>query len=444
MTVCVRFAPSPTGLLHVGNLRTALYNALFARRHGGTFILRLDDTDAERSTQAFADAIVEDLAWIGIVPDRIERQSRRVEQYDAAANALRRADRLYDAYETADELERRRKRALASHRPPVYDRAARTLSDDDRAALKADGRAPHWRFLLDAKEEVWDDLIRGSQSIDCASLSDPVLLRADGTYLYTLPSVVDDAEMGVTHVIRGEDHVANTAAQIQIFRALGHEPPTFGHHNLLTLPDGSGLSKRLGALSLRALRESGMEPMAVASVAALIGTAHDVEPMKDLDALGEAVTFDRISRAPAKFDPTDLARLNARVVHAMPYRDAEARLMAAGAAEGEAFWTLVRENLETVEDAADWTEALRTEKPLAAFEDEDLVYIRTAFDLAPAEPWDDTTWSTWTNAVKSATGRKGKDLFKPLRLALTGRADGPDLGKWIQLVGRTRTLARRP
>ena len=444
MTVCVRFAPSPTGLLHVGNLRPALYNALFARRHGGTFILRLDDTDRERSTEAFAEAIVEDLAWIGIMPDRIERQSDRLNRYDAAAERLRGAARLYDAYETADELERRRKRALARHRPPIYDRAALSLDDEERAALRTEGRSPHWRFRLDHQDEAWDDLVRGRQSIDCASLSDPVLVRADGSYLYTLPSVVDDAEMGITHVIRGEDHVANTAAQIQIFRALGAEPPTFGHHNLLTLPDGSGLSKRLGSLSLRALREAGMEPMAVASVAALIGTGHDVEPAADLDALAEMVALDRISRAPAKFEPADLARLNARIVHDMPYGRARDRLSEMGADEGEAFWTLVRDNLETVADAADWAERLRAEGPLAALEGDDLAYVREAWDLMPDGPWDEATWPAWTEAVKSRTGRKGKPLFMPLRLALTGQASGPDLGRWIQLAGPTRISARRP
>ena len=444
MTVCVRFAPSPTGLLHVGNLRTALYNALFARKHGGTFVLRLDDTDRERSTDAFAEAIVEDLAWIGIVPDRIERQSDRIARYDAAATRLREVGRLYDAYETADELERRRKRALALHRPPIYDRAALSLSDEDRAALRSEGRDPHWRFRLDARDERWADLVRGDQSVDCASLSDPVLVRADGSYLYTLPSVVDDIEMGITHVIRGEDHVANTAAQNQIFRALGAEPPLFGHHNLLVLPDGTGLSKRLGSLSLRALRKEGMEPMAVASIAALIGTAHDVEPARDLDGLSEMMALDRISRAPARFDPEELSRLNTRYVHTMPYDVARERLAAACADEGETFWLLIRENIATVEEASGWAQSLRAEEPLATFDEEDLAYLRSAWSLLPDEPWTEDTAPAWLADIKSTTGRKGQALFKPLRMALTGRPDGPDLKRWIPLVGRTRILARRP
>ncbi len=444
MTVRVRFAPSPTGLLHVGNLRTALLNALFARRRGGQFILRLDDTDGERSTEAFAQAIVEDLAWIGLVPDRIEKQSERLGFYDAAAERLKTSGRLYEAFETPDELERRRKRARALHKPPIYDRAALSLSDEDKDALRSDGRQPHWRFLLDAREERWSDLVRGDQSVDCGSLSDPVLVRADGSYLYTLPSVVDDAEMGITHVIRGEDHVANTAAQIQVFRALEADIPSFGHHNLLTLPDGSGLSKRLGSLSLRSLRREGLEPMAVASIAMLIGTAHDVEPAPSLDALAEMLELERISRAPARFDPAELRRLNAKIVHDQPYDAVRERLAAMGADRGEAFWTVVRENLETIGEAADWAGILDADQPYGALDEGDVVFARTAWEHLPAEPWDENTWKMWTAAVKEATGRKGKPLFMPLRQALTGRSSGPDLGRLIPLIGRTGTLARRP
>ncbi len=444
MTVRVRFAPSPTGLLHVGNLRTALLNALFARREGGAFILRLDDTDAERSTEAFADAIVEDLAWIGLVPDRVEKQSARLALYDEAAERLKSSNRLYEAFETPDELDRRRKRARALHKPPIYDRAALSLSGEDKEVLRAAGRQPHWRFLLDAAEERWADLVRGDQSVDCGSLSDPVLIRADGSYLYTLPSVVDDADMGITHVIRGEDHVANTAAQIQVFRALGADVPAFGHHNLLTLPDGSGLSKRLGSLSLRSLREEGLEPMAVASIAMLIGTAHDVEPAADLDALAEMLAIDRISRAPARFDPAELRRLNAKIVHDLPYQAVRERLKAIGADRGDAFWSVVRENVETVDRATEWAGILDADQPFDALADDDAEFARTAWDLLPEEPWDETTWKAWTAAVKEATGRKGKPLFMPLRLALTGRSSGPDLGRLIPLIGRTGTLARRP
>ena len=271
MTVTVRFAPSPTGYLHIGNARTALLNYLFARRHGGRFILRLDDTDTERSRPEYADAIIADLAWINIAPDLIIRQSERRDVHDAAADRLRGLDRLYPCYETPEELERRRKRQLARHRPPVYDRAARDLTEADRAGLEAGGRNPHWRFLLEDRDVTWDDLCRGPQHYAAGALSDPVLIREDGSYLYTLPSVADDADTGVTHVIRGEDHVTNTAVQIELFEALGHTPPVFAHHNLLTAAGGEGLSKRTGSLSLRSLREAGFEPMAVASLAVLIG-----------------------------------------------------------------------------------------------------------------------------------------------------------------------------
>lgn len=435
----LRFAPSPTGLLHIGNARTALYNALVARREGGTFVLRLDDTDRERSREEYAQAIRADLAWLGIPPDREVRQSDRVALYDAAADRLRDMGLLYPCYETPDELDYRRKRQLARGLPPIYDRAALALSAEDRARLEAEGRRPHWRFKLDHRTVAWTDLVRGEVTVDCASLSDPVLVREDGSYLYTLPSVVDDADLGITHLVRGEDHVTNTAVQIQIFEALGAPTPAFGHHNLLTTASGEGLSKRLGHLSLRGLREAGLEPLAVAALATLVGTSEAVRPVASLDELAGLVDLAHVSRAPAKFDESELAALNARLVHETPYAAVAERLAAMGVGGGAAFWEAVRGNLETVDQARDWWGVV--EGPVAPAI-EDPAFCAEAAALLPPEPWDASTWKAWTEAVKAKTGAKGKALFMPLRKALTGRDHGPELGALLPLIGRDAALRR--
>ncbi|WP_460449554.1 glutamate--tRNA ligase [Alsobacter sp. SYSU BS001988] len=437
----VRFAPSPTGRLHIGNARPALLNALFARRHGGRFILRYDDTDLQRSRAEFADAIAVDLAWLGVRPDLTVRQSDRVALYDAAADRLRAAGRLYPCYETEDELDRRRKRQAARGLPPIYDRAALRLTEEERRDLEAQGRRPHWRFLLEHRSVAWDDLVRGQAHVEGASLSDPVLVRHDGAYLYTLPSVVDDIDLGVTHVIRGEDHVTNTGVQIQIFEALGGPGavPLFGHHNLLTTASGEGLSKRLGHLSLGSLRERGMEPLAVAALAVLVGSAEAVRPVRSLDELAKLVDIARLSRAPARFDEAELEALNAKVLHGLDYADVADRLTAAGVTGGEAFWLAVRGNCAVFADVAVWKGVV--EGPCAPVI-EDAGFADAAARLLPQEPWTDQTWSEWTKAVAQATGRKGKPLFMPLRLALTGLDHGPELKALLPLIGRPRALAR--
>jgi glutamyl-tRNA synthetase len=441
MTVTARFAPSPTGYLHIGNARTALLNWLFVRRRGGRFILRLDDTDLERSRPEYAEAIVEDLAWLGIEPDLIVRQSDRRPVHDAAADHLRRLDRLYPAFETPDELERRRKRQLARHLPPVYDRAARALSEADRAALEAEGRHPHWRFLLEDRDVSWDDLCRGPQHYAASSLSDPVLIREDGSYLYTLPSVADDADLGVTHVIRGEDHVTNTAVQIQIFEALGADVPSFAHHNLLTTVGGEGLSKRTGALSLRSLRAEGFEPMAVASLAVLIGSAEAVRPVGSFGKLADLVDLDRLSRAPATFDPAELEGLNHRLVTELPYSAVADRLGAMGIGGGEGLWLAVRPNLRKVADALDWWKRIKGPVDTEVAPD-DRDFLAKAAELLPSEPWPDDVYAVWVGDLKRETGRAGKALFRPLRLALTGVDHGPELKAMLPLIGRAEVLRR--
>jgi glutamyl-tRNA synthetase len=439
MSVTVRFAPSPTGRIHAGNIRTALFNFLFARKMGGRLLLRLDDTDRERSTEEFARGIEEDLRWLGIDWANQVRQSDRFDLYAAAVEALKKEGRLYPAYETPEELELKRKRQLARGRPPVYDRAALKLTPEERARLEAEGREPHWRFKLESRDVVWDDLVRGRQPVDAASLSDPVLVRADGTYLYTLPSVVDDIDLGITHVIRGEDHVVNTAPQIQLFEALGAATPAFGHHSLLVGADGQALSKRDRALSIQGAREEGIEALAVASYVATLGTSDPVAPHANLDELVQSFDFAKLSRAPARFDPAELRALNARLLHMLPFSAVAARLSAMGIGGGEAFWEAVRGNLALLGDAKHWWRV--AEGPLApVIEDHDLCHM--AAGLLPPEPWDEATWSAWSSAVKAATGAKGKALFQPLRLALTGEEHGPELKHLLPLIGRRRAAAR--
>lgn len=440
MTVAVRFAPSPTGRLHVGNVRVALANRLFATRRGGTFLLRLDDTDAARSTAAFAAGIEEDLRWLGIGWDRLARQSDRLPRYAEAADRLRAAGRLYPCYETDDELETAKRLQQASGRPPRYDRAALRLGAADRARLEAEGRRPHWRFLLDPGTIAWDDLVQGPKSFDAADLSDSVALRADGQPLYLFSSVVDDIDHAVTHVIRGEDHVTNTAVQIALFRALGAEPPAFAHLPLVTDLQGRGLSKRDESISLAALRDEGIEPRAVVAMMAALGTSGAPDLGADMDELARRFDLAAVSRSPPKFDPADLARLSAQAVRAMPFDEAAPRLRALGLdGADERFWLAVRGNLDRVADAAAWWRiAAEPIRPVR----EDPELLAAAAALLPPEPWDGATWGAWTDAVKAATGRAGKRLFRPLRLALTGRETGPDLGAFLPCIGRRRTLQR--
>jgi glutamyl-tRNA synthetase len=439
--VVVRFAPSPTGLIHIGNARTALLNALYARQSGGTFILRLDDTDRARSEERFAEAIKQDLAWLGIPPDKIETQSSRLGRYEAALEKLRGMDRVYACYETEEELERKRRRQLGRGLPPVYDRAALNMSEEDRAKYESEGRKPYWRFKLDHRVVKWNDMVRGEIAIDTASLSDPVVCRANGTWLYSLASVVDDIDMQVTHVIRGEDHITNTAAQIDMFAALGANAPTFAHHNLLTLPGGEGLSKRFGSLSIQSLREAGHEALAVAAVAVLTGTSLAVEPVENLAVLAEKIDFKKISHGPARFDPADLDALTAKTLHAASYVSVAERLKALDVGGGEKFWLAVRGNLARLSDAKEWWEVVSS--PLASkTEASDRDFCRLAETLLPAEPWSEKVWDEWLAAIKPAANRKGRELFHPLRIALTARENGPELRALLPLIGRRRTSAR--
>lgn len=440
MTTTVRYAPSPTGRLHLGNARPALLNWLFAKARSGTYVLRLDDTDTARSTEEFARGIEDDLVWLGVSPDLKVRQSDRTALYDAARDRLIASGRLYPAYETEEELEIKRGRARLLGRPPIYDRAALSLTEEQKARYEAEGRKPHWRFKLDGKPVHFDDLIKGPQTVNTASMSDPVLIRADGSYLYTLPSVVDDIDLGITHVIRGEDHVSNTGTQIEIFEALGGTVPFFAHHNLLTGADGEGLSKRIGSLSLMELRESGYEAIAVGIMATLTGTSLPLVPHADLLSIGRELDLSMISHGAARFDPAELDSLNARILHEMPFATARPRLTALGL-DNEALWLALRGNLRRFGDIAELAKLVSGPvSPVIAAEDRD--YLATAARLLPDEPWDLGTWDQWIAQLKTETGRKGRALFHPLRLALTGLEQGPELKSLLPLIGRKASLAR--
>ena len=430
-----RFAPSPTGYLHIGNLRAALFNYAIARQAGGAFVLRIDDTDPERSKQEYVDAIQEDLIWLGITWDRIEYQSQRLAQYDAARDALIASGRLYECFESPVELDLKRKKQLNMGKPPVYDRAALDLTEDQKAAYRAEGRTGHWRFKLDQERIEWTDAILGDLSIDAASVSDPVLIRGDGQYLYTLASVVDDTEFGISHVVRGSDHVTNTATQIQMIKALGGTVPTFAHHSLLTGPQGEALSKRLGTLALRDLRANGLAPMAILSLMARLGSSDPVELRETIGEVVGGFNLSKFGSAPTKFDEADLQPLTARWLAARPYADVADSISDLGvpAELGERFWNVVRENIDSLGEMNEWWDMF-SKGADASVEEEDTDFIAEAISMLGEPPYADDTWSTWTGAVKEATGRKGKGLFMPLRKAVTGRARGPEMADVMPLL----------
>ena len=434
--VVARFAPSPTGRLHAGNLRTALFNALLARRAGGRFLLRIDDTDAARSEERFVEAIREDLRWLGLRWDAELRQSERRRLYEDAAERLRAAGRLYPCYETPEELEFKRRAQRARGRPPVYDRAALALTPEDRRRLEAGGRRPHWRFRLERRAETWEDGVQGPVTVDLAALSDPVLIREDGGLLYTLCSVVDDAETGLTDVVRGADHLTNTAAQRQIFEALGAAPPRFAHHSLMVRPGGAALSKREGAASIAELREAGAEPEALVGMLARLGSARDPAPLTSEQAAAE---FDlaAFGRAPVTFEPDALMRLSAQALRRRPFAEVAARLAALGVEgpDAPAFWEAVRPNLDRLDEAGDWWRIAR-QGPGPVDHGEDAAYVAEALALLPPRPWGAESWRDWTEAVKAATGRRGAALYRPLRRALTGRERGPEMAAFMPLLRR--------
>jgi len=432
MTVVTRFAPSPTGRLHVGNIRTALHNFLFARKNGGTFILRIDDTDRERSTAEFDEAIRADLEWLGLSPDQLVRQSERFDLYEREFDRLKAAGRVYACYETPDELELRRKVLLGRGLPPVYER-----KPEDAPA--PEGRTPHWRFRLDHDSPiVWTDLIRGEQKFDPKLLSDPVVRREDGSWLYLLPSVIDDVDLRITQVVRGEDHVSNSAVQIQMFEALGAEPPEFAHEALLVAAEGK-LSKRLGSYGAEHVRQEGVEPMALLDVLARIGTSQPIEPIASLDELAETFDFSTFGRAPAHFDPHDVELVNARLLHRMDYAAITDRLPNEAT---EQDWLALRGNLERLRDFASWLAVLHGEIDPPELAHDERLLVRDAASVAESLDWSAEPWRALGNQLKEASGKKGRELFHPLRLALTGRESGPEMAPLLEAMGKERAIRR--
>lgn len=439
MTTVTRFAPSPTGKLHVGNVRTALHNWLLAKKTGGKFLLRIDDTDAERSREEHVDSIRADLAWLGLTVDGEERQSLRFDIYEREFQRLVAAGRIYRAYETAQELDLKRKVLLGRGLPPIYDRAALTLSEADHEAKAAAGEKPHWRFLLDHAEPItWDDGIRGAQNFDARQMSDPVIRRADGSWLYMLPSAIDDIAMGVTDVLRGEDHVSNTATQLQMFSALGAQPPRFAHEALLTGSEGK-LSKRLGALGMADFREQGIEPEAIVTLLARLGTSDPVDPSLDVDALAASFDLSRFGRAPARFDEADLHRVNAQIVHRLPF-DRVAHLLPEGM--GEVAWEVIRPNLAHIDEAKGWWQVVTGPIAVPAFDAETRAFLDQAAAVAATLDWQGDPWRALTSALKDSTGRKGKTLFLPLRQALTGQDHGPEMAALLPLIAQDEAVRR--
>ncbi|MCZ2204189.1 glutamate--tRNA ligase [Bartonella sp. A05] len=450
----VRFAPSPTGYIHIGNTRIALFNWFYAQVNKGAFILRYDDTDIERSQQEYIDGIAVDLEWLGIQPDEIYYQSKRFSRYDEVAETLKQRGLLYPCYETVEELDRRRKIQLSRKLPPVYDRNALKLTQEEKRAFEAQGRKPHWRFLLpnfdsdplQAKrtEIYWDDMVKGKQTIDLSSISDPVLIREDGSYLYTLPSVIDDIDMAITHIIRGDDHITNTGAQVAIFKALNAKLPIFGHINLLTTVSGEGLSKRNSDLSICSLRKDGFESMAVQCLAVLIGTSQNVQAYPNQAALLEHFNLQDTSKSAAKFDTADLLTLNACLVHELTYEEVKTRLekLSICGEKAEYFWNAIKGNIDKVNDAVLWWTIIHDDQNFDIVTLEDRVFVQQSADLLPEGVLNDESWKIWTTALKEKTGRKGKALFMPLRQALTGMEYGPEMGKLLPLFGREKIIHR--
>lgn len=429
----VRFAPSPTGHMHIGNTRTALFNWLWAKKMGGEFMLRIDDTDFLRSKKEYEDSLRESLIWLGLTWKEEARQSARFDRYNQVAEQLKKAGRIYPCYETSEELEFKRKRAMAKGLPPIYDREALNYTPEDIARFEVEGRKPHYRFKLIDGEISWNDVVRGEVKYEAHNLSDPIIIREDGSYLYHLPSVIDDCDFGITHIVRGEDHVTNTASQIQMFEAIGGKAPTFAHLPLLTGKEGK-LSKRLGSLGVRELRAEGVENMAICSFLAKLGTSEAIEPYYSLDDLAQSLDFSKIGRAQPKFDEEELKHFNLKLIHAMPYCAVQNRVTV-----DEAFWNDVRANLQTVDDIKVW-ESICHKELTPVIEDADLT--AKAAELLPTEPWTEDTFGLWMNDVKAQTGKKGKDLFHPVRKALTGLDNGPELKVLLPLIGYERAVKR--
>jgi len=437
--VKVRFAPSPTGFLHIGNFRTALVNFLFARKEKGHFMLRIDDTDHERSSLEFEKAIIEDLSWMNFKWDSLEKQSNRLKRYDEALETLLDKKRAYACYETAEELSLKRKAQLSSGKPPVYDRSSLRLSDSDVADLKAKGNKPHYTFLLDHSEVIWNDLIKGGSKYHMSSLSDPVILREDGRVIYTLASVVDDIDFDITHILRGEDHMTNSAAQIQLFEALASAAPNLGHLSLLTDISGAGLSKRLGSLSLKDLRNEGIHPMAISSLLSKVGTSDPVEIKKEIETIILYFDINKFGKSKSKFDKNELSILNSKIYQLIDFEEINEDLKKMNISITKEFWNLIRGNIALLKNVKDWWDiCFGTIDSIIENQD----FLDSALEALPKDQFNEKTWSTWTQKLSQITGKKGKELYMPLRLCLTGQNKGPEMADLILMMGRDKVIKR--
>ncbi len=429
----VRFAPSPTGHMHIGNTRTALFNWLLAQKLGGRFMLRIDDTDRERSKEEYERGIRDALQWLGLIWSDEARQSARIERYREVTGQLVKEGLIYPCYETPEELELMRKTMLAKGQPPIYDRRALRLTQEQISAYEKEGRRPHYRFKLLPGNIEWEDMVRGTCRYTAENLSDPVVIREDGSYLYHLPSVIDDMDFAITHIVRGEDHVTNTASQIRMFEAIGGKVPVFAHLPLLTGKEGK-LSKRLGSVGVAELRAEGIEAMAICSYLAKLGTSEAVEPFYDLDSLAASLDFSKLGRAQPKFSEEDLRHFNTRLVRGLDYEMVQGRVNV-----DKTFWNAIRGNLNVVDDIKLW-QSICCCPVQPEIEDKELTTL--AAELLPPEPWNGETFAGWVEKIKEKTGLKGKALFHPLRKAVTGREDGPELKILLPLIGRERVFRR--
>ena len=437
--IITRFAPSPTGLLHVGNIRTALFNYLFSLKFSGSFILRIDDTDTQRSKEEYTNQIIEDLNWLGVKVDKIFKQSERLEIYNKYFQDLIDKGFVYKCYETPDELDSKRKRLVARRMPPIYDRASLFLSEKEIKKYIDEGRKPYWRFKLSGKRSNFDDLVRGEVSVDTSAQSDPVIVREDGGFLYNLPSVIDDIDMGVTNIIRGEDHVTNSGIQIEMFEAIGKNPPTFGHHPLLVDENGEPFSKRNSAASIKGLKEQNFEPMAVNSLNISIGTSIEVNAFQSLEVISKKLELSQLGRAPARFSMSQLFKLNSNILSGLDTEAVSERLNSIGAVMDEEIWEIIKSNINNLPEYKNWYNIVRGSIKV---DDLDGDFMKLALDLLPPEPWGDNTWGDWISKIKESSDRKGKDLFLPLRRAITGLNAGPELKKLILLIGYNKVKDR--
>tara|TARA_B100001113_G_scaffold92807_1_gene74336 strand:- start:125 stop:1462 length:1338 start_codon:yes stop_codon:yes gene_type:complete len=435
-----RFAPSPSGLLHVGNVRTALLNYLVSKKNNGKFILRIDDTDKERSKDNFIDEINEDLNWLGLNSDEYYKQSERIDLYDEAFELLKGKELIYPCFESSDELDKKRKRLIARRMPPVYDRAALKLTNDEITSLLDSGKKPHWRFKLSNKKITFTDLIRGEVNVDLAAQSDPVLKREDGDYLYNLPSVVDDIDLNITHIIRGEDHITNTGIQIEIFNALGSNIPIFGHNSLLVSESGEPFSKRNSAASVNQLREDGIDPNAINSLNASIGSSVDIKAFNSLDLLSNKFEITSLGRAPARYSNNQLHKLNTQLISNYNFEKVSLLLGHNKGNFNEELWDCIKLNISNISEIVDWIKVI--DEPINIDLNIEEEFLKIAQDLLPKEPWNKETWDQWILKIKEKTEKKGKDLFMPIRLALTGKTEGPELNKLILLMGYNKVLER--